>query len=104
MLICCIVKPPSYSSFNKIVEALEALNVSVVSIKDFYYNESVVDVLYDHMDLKARQEISRRYGGKVGAALLIDVKSIEACREIMGTESDPKLCELHSIRARFGSQ
>lgn len=61
-------------------------------------------MLYDHMSTEARVMIGERYLGKKGIALLLTFESVEHCNGILGSESDPRACEAHSLRAIYGSR
>lgn len=104
MLMCCIIKPPMYGIRDAIKCDLIHAGIEIVSSKAFAYHARAVDVLYDHMDEAARLCITRKYGGRIGDALLIEAEDIEMCKEIIGTESDPCACQPHTLRARYGSR
>jgi nucleoside diphosphate kinase len=103
MLICCIIKPPAYHKSHEIRICLEERGLPVRCSKDLVYTPQLVELLYDHMDAEARTEITKRYGGHIGVALCLDAESIEACMEVIGTESNPHACTEGTIRALYGT-
>jgi nucleoside diphosphate kinase len=103
MFMCCIIKPPAYHQRHEIKECLEERGLLVIRSKDLVYTRKLVEVLYDHMDSTARAEIAKRYEGHIGVALCIEAESIAACMNIIGTESDPRMCVEGTVRALYGT-
>ncbi len=104
MFVCCIIKPPAHSERDAIMQAMRVAGMEVIAQREVMYTRKLIYVLYDHMDSSARTCISKKYAGRIGTALLIQVDSIRACLEVIGSESNPEACARGTIRARYGSR
>lgn len=102
MYVCCIIKPPAVSRCVEISTVLLGKGVTVRCAKTILFTAELVDQLYDHMDDEARAAIVRKYGGRIGVALCMEVENIAAGVRVIGTESNPSACHEESIRALFG--
>jgi nucleoside diphosphate kinase len=102
MLLCGIIKPHALDHTTEILSMLQKASIEVRATKSLLFTHSLVEILYDHMPSDARHTIAQSLAGKVGLALLVSVPSIECVLEIVGRESDPRLCAASTIRARFG--
>jgi nucleoside diphosphate kinase len=102
MQLCGIIKPHAMENSNEILVALKDTAVIVYRTKKIFYTAELVEILYDHMSAEARSDIASRYVGLEALALLVSVKSIDKFLEIVGKESDPRLCGKGTIRERFG--
>jgi hypothetical protein len=102
MLLCGIIKPHALPHSREILETLINADIVVEKTKCILYTQELVEVLYDHMSLEARQGIGRQLSGLHGLAVLLRVPSIERLLDVVGRESDPSKCKLGTIRACFG--
>jgi nucleoside diphosphate kinase len=102
MHLCGIIKPHAREKSTEILVALKDAGMIVCRAKKITYTAELVEILYDHMSAEARSDIASRYIGLEALALLVSVKSIEEFLEVIGKESDPRLCVKGTIRARFG--
>jgi nucleoside diphosphate kinase len=104
MLVCCIIKPPAQSERDAILQAMRVAGMKVIAQREVMYTQTLIHVLYDHMDSSARMCITKKYAGRIGTALLFQVESLAACLRVIGTESNPGACAEGTIRARYGSR
>jgi hypothetical protein len=102
MFLCGIIKPHALKQSAVIFGVLEAASVIILKKKSIYFTHELVEILYDHMSPEARNDIARRLVDHEALSLLLSAPSIGRLLEIVGKESDPRLCSPGSIRARFG--
>ena len=102
MLLCGIIKPYALNRSEEILQILQNASIVILEKKRFWYTPEMIEILYDHMSPEARDGIARRLVGLQSLSLLLSAPSIERFLEIVGKESNPRLCAPGTIRARFG--
>lgn len=102
MFLCGIIKPHALSQSVEILGVLQTASITILETKLVYFTHELIEILYDHMSSEARHAIGQKLIGLEGIAILLSAPSIERLLELVGRESDPRLCGPGSIRARFG--